>query len=79
MWPRLGEGGPLDGAYEILAQAQVVDREVDLEEPVDDVQGAPLFRNGQSAPVGHCELECLGSELNFGHMAKVGVRHLGRD
>eukprot|EP00964_Phaeocystis_antarctica_P059551 scaffold35368_cov51-Phaeocystis_antarctica.AAC.2 len=49
----LGEAGALDGADQVLAQAQVVELEVDLEEVVDDVERAPLLRLLELCTVRH--------------------------
>ena len=49
----LGEAGALDRADQVLAQAQVVELKVDLEEVVDHVERAPLLRLLQLCPVGH--------------------------
>eukprot|EP00965_Chrysotila_dentata_P125908 4161451-Pleurochrysis_carterae.AAC.1 len=48
----LWEGRSLDRPDEVLAEAQVVDRKVDLEERVDHAERAPLFGNRQRRAVG---------------------------
>ena len=56
---RAREAGALDGADQVLAEAQVVQLEVDLEEVVDHVERAPLLRDAQLGAVGHRDLERL--------------------